>query len=277
MALFCILVWGMSFAVTRSVVQQIPPMTLAASRFFLAGALLWLLTRNSSARLQREDRKWIAAMTLSGITFYFAFENFGLKLTTASHASLIIATIPLGTELVAAWRMQYWPRPAIWVGAVTAISGVGLLMTGRGGGGATVPGDLLMFGAVACWIVYTFFVQRVGGRYPYLVATRWIMLAGALSLLPGAVVEMVVYPLPHPSLLAWAQVLFLGVVCSAMAYAFWNRAVSALGPTAINTLIYFIPLIGVISGIIFLGEPLTPALFWGGGLIFCGVLLARWH
>jgi drug/metabolite transporter (DMT)-like permease len=62
-----------------------------------------------------------------------------------------------------------------------------------------------------------------------------------------------------------------------MAYAFWNRAVSALGPTAINTLIYFIPLIGVISGIHFLGEPLTPALFWGGGLIFCGVLLARWR
>ncbi|MBI5895171.1 MAG: EamA family transporter [Desulfobacterales bacterium] len=60
-----------------------------------------------------------------------------------------------------------------------------------------------------------------------------------------------------------------------MGYDFWNRAVPVLGPSAINTLIYFIPLVGVAGGILFLDEPLTPNLFIGGALIGCGVVLAR--
>jgi len=274
MALFCILAWGLSFAVTRSAVQQIPPLTLAALRFSLASALLWLLTRQSAAKLRAEDRKWIVALALSGITFYFAFENFGLMLTTASHGSLIIATIPLGTELVIAWRHRRWPKVTAWLGALTAIGGVGLLV-GRGGGESSAAGDLLMFGAVGCWIAYTFLVQHIAGRYPPLVITRWIMLFGALTLAPGALLETAVHPLPRPDLAVWGQVLYLGTACSAMAYDLWNRAVPALGPTAINRLIYFIPLVGVLGGIVFLAEPLTPALFLGGGLIFSGVLLAK--
>jgi drug/metabolite transporter (DMT)-like permease len=274
MALFCILVWGLSYAVTRSAVQQIPPLTLAALRFFLAAGLLWLLTRKNGARLRTEDRKWIAALAFSGITFYFSFENFGLSLTTASHASLIIATIPLGTEIVAARRQGRWPAIRTWLGALTAIGGV-VFLVGRGGQGSSAAGDLLMVGAVACWVVYTFIVQHMAGRYPNMVVTRWMMLVGALTLTPGALVETAMTALPHPGLPAWGQVLFLGIVCSAAAYDLWNRAVPALGPTAVNTLIYFIPLVGVIGGIVFLDEAITPSLFIGGGLIFGGVLLGR--
>lgn len=274
MAVFAILAWGLSFAATRSAVQQIPPMTLACMRFFLAAGLLWLLTRRRRVRPRSEDRKWIWALSLCGITFYFAFENFGLKLTTASHASLIIATIPLGTELVIARRLKRWPRPAVWCGTLMALSGVAWVI-GQGKAGATVTGDLLMFGAVACWIIYTFLVQRLSQSYPNLMITRWIMLNGAVSLAPAALMEILLLPLPQPTLIAWGQVIFLGVVCSAMAFDLWNRAIPALGPTTTNSLIYFIPLVGVIGGVLFLGEPVTPALFAGGALIFGGVLLAR--
>jgi drug/metabolite transporter (DMT)-like permease len=272
--LFCILVWGLSFAVTRSAVQQIPPLTLASLRFFLAAALLWPLTRKVTIRLKPEDRKLIWALTLSGISFYFAFENIGLKLTTASHASLIIATIPLGTELVSAWRSRQWPKATTWLGALLALSGVGLLV-GKSDGTASLAGDIMMFGAVACWITYTFLVQHVSGRYANLLVTRWIMLLGAVTLLPGAVVETFLYGIPRPTASAWIQVVFLGIVCSALAYDFYNRAVPALGPAAANSSIYFIPLVGVVGGIVLLGEPVTPALFWAGALIFCGVLAAR--
>jgi drug/metabolite transporter (DMT)-like permease len=275
MALFCILVWGLSFAVTRSAVQQIPPLTLAALRFFLAAVFLWALTYRCVVKLRTEDRKWIVALALTGVTFYFAFENYGLMLTTASHGSLIIATIPLGTVLVESLRRRRWPGMLAWVGALTAISGVGMLV-GFGGGESSIAGDLLMFGAVACWIGYTFQLRHIAGRYPNLVATRWIMLTGALTLTPGALLETFIYPLTCPNPTAWGQVLFLGIACSAVAYDLWNRAVPALGPIAVNTLIYFIPLLGVIGGIVLLDEPLTSTLFYGGGLIFIGVLLGGW-
>jgi drug/metabolite transporter (DMT)-like permease len=273
-AAFCILVWGLSFAVTRGAVRQIPPLTLACLRFFLAGVLLWLVTRKQAVALRPGDGKWIGALTLSGVTLYFAFENIGLKLTTASHGSLIIATIPLGTELVLAWRRRRWPRADTWLGSLAALAGVGLLV-GRDRGMASVAGDLLMFGAVGCWIAYTFLIQHIAGRYPNLLLTAWIMLAGAVSLLPAAGVELLIYPWPRPDAAVWGQVLFLGIVCSALGYDFWNRAVPVLGPGTINTLIYFIPLVGVAGGVVFLDEPLTLNLFIGGALICCGVLLAR--
>jgi drug/metabolite transporter (DMT)-like permease len=128
MAIFCILVWGLSFAVTRSAVQQIPPLCLAALRFLLAAAFLWVLTRGTQVRLRAEDRKRIVALALTGVTFYFAFENYGLMLTTASHGSLIIATIPLGTVLVEARRRHRWPSMIAWAGALIGfISLLGLL------------------------------------------------------------------------------------------------------------------------------------------------------
>ncbi len=272
--IFCILVWGLSFSVTRSAVQLIPPLTLASLRFFLAAALLWPLTRKEGMRLNPTDRKLIWLMALCGISLYFSFENYGLKMTTASHASLIIATIPLGTELVSAWRSRQWPKVTTWMGALLALGGVGLLV-GSDDGTASPAGDIVMFGAVVCWISYTFLVERASGRYPNLLVTRWIMLIGAVTLLPGAVVEMLFFGMPRPTPFAWMQVLFLGVVCSALAYDFYNRAVPALGPAVTNSAIYFIPLVGVIGGIVLLGEPVTSALFVGGALVLCGVLVAR--
>lgn len=271
---FCILVWGLSFSVTRSAVQQIPPLVLASLRFFLAAALLWPLTRREGIRLKPADRKLVWLMAICGISLYFSFENYGLKMTTASHASLIIATIPLGTELVSARRSRQWPGVTTWIGALLALGGVGLLV-GSDDGAATLAGDLVMFGAVVCWISYTFLVERMSGRYANLLVTRWIMLIGAVTLLPGAVVEMLLFGIPQPTPFAWMQVLFLGIVCSALAYDFYNRAVPALGPSVTNSAIYFIPLVGVIGGIVMLGEPLTPTLFAGGALIFSGVLVAR--
>ncbi len=274
MAIYCVLVWGISYAVTRSAVRQVQPLTLACLRFYLAAALLWILTRKIRVRLKPSDRKSIFSLTFSGIILYFACENMGLKMTTASHASLIIATIPVGTELAWAWRRGSWPPIKVWVGAATAISGV-FLLVGNEQGGASVIGDMLMFGAVGCWIVYTFQVMRISGRYPPLLVTFHMMLFGAVAFTPGAFLELWIYSLPDPDLVAWGQILFLGVGCSALGYDFWNRAVPALGPTVINTLLYFIPLVGVVGGVVFLGEPATSALFWGGGLIFCGVFWAR--
>lgn len=273
-ASFSILVWGLSFSVTRSVVQQVPPLTLACMRFFIAAGFLWGMTAKYKQRLQGKDRKWIWTMALTGITFYFIFENVGLKLTTASHAALIIATIPLGTELVVARLKRRWPSITTTCGTFIALVGVGLLV-GRDDGMSSLIGDGLMFGAVGCWIAYTFIVSHLSGRYPNLLITRWIMLCGAVSFIPGVAVELYFLNIPRLDTAAWAQVAFLSLACSALAYDTWNRAVPALGPTAVNTLIYFIPLVGVVSGIIFLGEPLTETLLYGGALIMGGVVLAR--
>jgi drug/metabolite transporter (DMT)-like permease len=276
MALFCIVVWGLSYAVIRATVREIPPLTLACLRHIAAATLLWPLVRwrSGSQAIAAGDRWKVLALGLSGITCYFAFENYGLLLTTASHGALIIAVIPLGTELVIARRKRRLPLPVTWLGTAAALGGVALLV-GLGEGEASLPGDLLMFGAVASWVVYTFLVEDMGHRYPKLLLTRQIMLYGGVTLLPGMAWELLRAPLGPPSPAAWGGLIFLTVLCSALGYFFWNTAIPALGPSATNTLLYLLPLVGVMGGVLLLNEPLTPALLFGGGLILGGVVLAR--
>ncbi|OHB33656.1 MAG: hypothetical protein A2X84_00450 [Desulfuromonadaceae bacterium GWC2_58_13] len=273
-ALLAVVVWGGSFAVTRVTVQEIPPFTLAFLRFALAALVLWpLARRHRRAVIAAEDRRALFLLGFVGVTLYFSFENFGLKYTTATHGALIVATIPLTTEAVKAFLHRRRPRPLVLAGLLIALVGV-ILLIGPREGEATLLGDLLMLVAVTTWVWYTFLADRLVKRYPNLLLTFRIMTVGALTLLPGALLEALLFPLPRPSLAAWGGVLFLGMICSALAYHLWNRAIPALGVAVTNNLLYGIPLVGVITGVVSLGETLTTNIFIGGALIIGGVLLA---
>jgi len=69
-------------------------------------------------------------------------------------------------------------------------------------------------------------------------------------------------------------VVFLGVFCSAAGYLLWNRAIPVLGVSVTNNLIYGIPLVGVLAGVLLLGEALSERVALGGALVVGGVVLA---
>ena len=275
-ALIVIVIWGVSFSVTRATVREIPPITIAFLRFTLASLLFWPLVRHRypGMRIAKEDRLATFLLGFTGVTLYFAFENTGLEYTTASHAALITATIPLTAELFDALRQRRWPTPAILAGCVVALAGIFLIVGRNSGGGATLFGDLLMIGAVATWIWYTLLAVRLVGRYPSLFLTQQMMVVGAVTFLPAAAVETWLHPFAFPSPAAWGGVVFLGIFCSAIAFLLWNRVIPTLGVAATNNLLYGLPLIGVLTGVIFLGEPMTLSITLGGTLILGGVILA---
>lgn len=276
LALAVVVVWGVSFAVTRATVNALPPLSLAFLRFLLASLALWPLTRSLSrqVKIARSDRLGVFLFGFVGVTLYFGFENFGLKYTTASHAALLIAIIPLATELAEALRRRRAPSLPVLTGMLLSLAGVALIFGRDGGGGASLLGDSLMLGAVAAWVWYTFLAEGLMHRYPNLLLTYHIMLVGTLTLAPAALLEFLLAPFPWPPLDAWIGVAFLGIFCSALGYHFWNQAIPVLGVTASNNLLYGLPLVGVITGVLALGEPLTPAISAGAVQILGGVLLA---
>lgn len=277
-AVAVVVIWGVSFAVTRVTVAEIPPMTIAFLRFSLASALLFPIIRRRypTLKVRSEDRWAVLGLGLCGITLYYAFENAGLKYTTASHATLIIATIPLLTLLTESALKRCWPGWMATLGSIAAFWGVYLLLgTGGGADGSSLLGDLLVLGASLSWIGYTYTVKHLSGRYPNLFLTARLMLVGTLTFLPLAVVEALVVPFQWPSVGSWVGVLFLGIFCSVLAYQWWNWSLPFLGVTAHTNLLYGIPPVGVATGMLFLGESLAPQLVLGGLLILGGVFLAN--
>ncbi len=270
-------IWGASFVATRIAVAEVPPLVLAFVRFAIASAILapWIrrdLARVHRDRAARRDLIWIG---ITGVTLAFVFENLGLARTTASHGSLIVATTPLATAAAEAVVRRRLPPWRTVVGLVIALAGVVLLIGRPDADGATALGDLLMLCTVAVWVVYSFLVARVAARHPVSTVTNVSILWGVVTLLPLAAAEGAVVGVRWPSVPALASIVFLGVMCSALAYLWWNRALHVLGVTAVNSLIYAVPLVAVAAGVAVLGEPVTPNLVTGGLLIVGGVALAN--
>jgi drug/metabolite transporter (DMT)-like permease len=270
-------IWGASFVATRIAVAEVPPLVLAFVRFAIASAVLapWIrrdLTRVRGDRAARRDLVWIG---VTGVTLAFVFENLGLARTTASHGSLIVATTPLATAAVEAAVRRRLPPWRTITGLAIALAGVMLLIGRPTADGATAVGDLLMLCTVGVWVVYSFLVARVAARYPVNTVTNVSILWGVVTLLPLAAAEAAVVGVRWPSAPALASIAFLGVMCSALAYLWWNRALHVLGVTAVNSLIYAVPLVAVAAGVVVLGEPVTPNLVAGGLMIVGGVALAN--
>lgn len=272
-----VLSWGLSFVVIKTTMHEIPPLTLAFLRFFFASLIVWplLVQQKGWTTIAHTDRRHFFLLGFFGVTTYFAFENFGLQHTSASHGALIIATIPLATELYGIVHQRLTVKPMLIAASLTALAGVALLVGSGDGGNASPFGDLLMFGAVASWVAYSVLAEKMISRYPQLFITFVIMVIGAVTLFPGALGEWLISPYPMPSTGAWLGVAFLTIFCSVLGYHCWNLAIANLGVGMTSNLLYLMPLLGVSSGVLLLDEPLTPQILWGSLLIIGGVIWAH--
>ncbi len=156
-----------------------------------------------------------------------------------------------------------------------AAAGVVAIVRPDGSTAGSLLGDLLVLGAMASWVAYTFLARDLMARVPALAVTAATMAAGAATLLPLAVAESFFLPLRAPSPQAWASLAYLGLLCSAAAYLMWNLALPALGVAVANNLLNVIPLVSVLTGVLALGEPFTASIAVGGALVLVGVLVVE--
>jgi drug/metabolite transporter (DMT)-like permease len=276
LALAVVVLWGVSFPVSRVAVREIPPLALATGRFALATALLRPAARRRGLALSGTDLRSAFLLGLFGVALYFAFENYGLVFTTASHASLIVATVPLGSAAVEAFRRRQLPSPLPIAGMAVAALGVVLIVRPDGAGPKSLLGDLLVLCAMAAWVAYTFLARDLMARYPPLLVTAATMASGTAVLLPLAALELLLRPPLHvPSPSAFLALAYLGLLCSAVGYLLWNTALPVLGVSVANNLLNVIPLVSVLCGVVALHEPWNTTIAAGGALILTGVMVVE--
>src|SRR5208337_352111 len=164
-----VLFWGLSFVSSKTILNSgVPPMTMVCIRFVIAAVILNLFLRrfDPSARLRRKDLLPLALSGLFGVTIYFFFESRGIKLTSASHASLIIAVIPVVTVLAEA--IFFRTRISVPTGLGIALSVLGVAAVvyrpGEAPGAGSLLGDLCMFGACLSWVVYIILSKNLHQR-----------------------------------------------------------------------------------------------------------------
>lgn len=274
------LIWSSSFAVTKVTLAQVPPMTIGALRFIIAATLLALLVHCQKGTVlpTRRQRFFIGLAGLLGITAYFAVENLGVDLASASDAALIVASYPiimLVVELI--WgKVNFSAVRAL--GMALAIGGVWLVVqkgSAEASGDHRLVGDLLLIIGGVVWAAYNLLAQRdMSGASP-LVVTYYQTMAGAAGFVGLSLSEVNRWSMPSGG--DWARIGFLAIFCSVVAFLLYNYGLRRLVPSVAVNLLNIVPVAGLMWAVTLAGESLNVMQVVGGMIVIVGVTLGLYR
>lgn len=278
--------WGASWPAGRVLAQSLPPLTGGAWRFAVAlllFALWWRWARRGWAPLAALSRRqWLGLAAAGGVGVfgYTAFFMWGLQHVPASRAALIVTVNPVFTTLIAAWLFRERLNARIAAGMALAVLGATTVLTKgepwRLLSGALGLGEWLLLGCVACWVGYTLMGRRLLAGIDTLTTTSVTATSGTVLLFAAALLAegpaALAAPLSAPPPV-WAAMLFLAAGATVLAYAWYFDGVAALGAGGAAAYISLVPVFGVASGALLLGEPLEAPLVIGGALAVAGMVV----
>ena len=280
LALFTMIVWGMTFISTKLLLSALEPAAILFLRFVIGFLALWIVAprKLSWQGLSRELHFMVAG--LCGVTLYFLAENTALQYTYASNVGIIVSLSPCVTGLLAGlvFKTERVTR-YFFAGLGVALAGVALIsFNGNVMLSLNPLGDILAALAACAWSGFALVMSRISlYQLNMILCTRRVFFYGVLWMLP-----LFLWPenrfslsaLGEPSILG--HLLFLGMGASALCYVTWNLAVRSLGAVRASVSIYLIPVITVLAAAMILDEVVTPLAMLGIAMTIVGLSLSQW-
>ena len=277
--LAAVLLWGSSFVATKIALESFSFVAYVVFRFSAASVIFGLILLTSRLpRISTKNHRQLALMALFEPGLYFLFETAGLQRTTASSASIIIASVPVVVAVLAALLLREHLALRGWMGALLSIAGILLLSvwdgaTGIGEGSAL--GNLLIFLAVLSASGYIILAQHLSASLSTLQITAFQILYGALYFSPGLVWLIMRGGWPTPDAAGIGAMAFLVVGATLGAFLSYNFAVARLGAARSAVFLNGIPVVTVLVAATLLGERIAPHHGVAAALVITGVTIAN--
>ena len=283
-ALFAVVVWGASFVATKTAVRETSALTVMCLRFGIGVVVLTaaVVHRGEFVVPTRRDFVRFLALGAVGITLHQWLQATGLRTALASTTSWIITATPLTMAVVGRVVLgeRLGRRQAIGI----LLGAVGVLLVVSRGDWASLArgsfgsfGDLLVSVSTLTWALFSVYSRRGLQRHRaapmilYVMGTGWLL--GVIPwTLAGKFAEV-----GRLSAAGWTGIVFLGVLCSGLAYVFWYDALRVLPTATVGSLLYLEPIVTMIVAAALIGEAITVASVVGGLVILGGVRIATWR
>ena len=265
-AIFCVTAWGTSFLISKSLMTKLMPAQLMWLRFVIAYLAMWVVCPRWLFLGKEEWR--VLLLSLIGNTLYFFSENTALQLTQPTNVSILVSSAPILSILLLSGRKLIGIFLAFLGVLLVVFNGVFVLKLNP-------IGDALALMAALFWALYGFLAKPILERYDSALVTRKLMFYGILTSAPLLLAEeksfMVLRLLTLRDLFG---LLYLGLICSALCYLLWNRALDRLGALTTNLYVYAVPLVTMLASALFLRETITGIGMLGIVLVVGGMMLS---
>ena len=272
--------WGCGFFFGKIALAEMPFGAMVLYRFAFAALVLLPLLFTHPARFDRREWGVLLVASFLGVPLQFLIQFYGLSLTTVSHASLMVGTMPVilavGAAIFARERMD----AVGWIALACSTAGAAMIALGGrhgGAGEATLRGDLLIVFSLAIALGWILINKQLLERHSPVVVTAYGLVAGTLMLAVYVPLAYGLPPVAHVSWKAWAALAASGVLCTATTTLLWNWGLTQVPASQAGVLLNMEPLIGSLLGVFLLGETLGPRAWAGGGLILAAALALTTH
>ena len=271
-AAITILFWSLAYVLTRITLEYFSAFSLGFLRYAAASSALLVIVLTAKIKAPKKlDLKWFVLSGFFGFFIYMIVFNKGCETVTAATSSVIIATVPVITAILA--RLFYREKMSViqWVATGLEFSGV-IVLTVLDSAFSLNSGILWLILAAISLSSYNLLQRKLTKTYSGLQASAYSIFAGTLMLavfIPDSVREAGSAP---PVQLIYIAI--LGVFSSAIAYATWAQAIKKAKNTAsVSNYMFLTPFLTTLLGFILAGEMPDISAIVGGAIIMTGVLI----
>jgi drug/metabolite transporter (DMT)-like permease len=280
-------IWGLAWPVGRLLAENLPPISVAAIRYAIVAPVLFgiLWMREGSIKI---ERSWIPTLVIMGIlntTLYQIFFLYGVKYAAASDDSLVIGIGPVLIVIMASLILKERLTRTKILGFASGLAGI--ITISILSPNTQVPNRLLgvtlVFGGATVYALYTIILRRFiaanreniqGRQQSSLSILSWISLFGWFFLIPFSILEA---PWTYTS---WDTnsllgILYLAILSTVVGYFLYIEAISRIGAGRSAIFGNLVPVFGVLTSFLLLGENLSSWTAVSFLLILAGVLLVN--
>lgn len=278
------ILWGAQPVVVKVVLKELSPTLITFFRYLSISVILLttlFITDRKNFFPPATHIFTLVLMGFTGVTLNNVLQFSGLQYSTAINCTLISATIPTVTSMLAAIFLQEQMHAIQWLGILISFLGV-LFLVSHGAIAVVMNlsfnyGDVLFFCSQVCWAVYTILGRKVMQEMSPVATTAWAGLAGAVltgvfALWEGPVAAASIVGLTANGAAAMSYLIIGGGV---LAMIWWNSGVKTVGAGQAAIFANIMPLVGMLFAVMFLGEHLGWREIVGGVWIIFGVYLTN--
>lgn len=277
--IFTVLFWGFSFIAIKIVLRSFSPIIYMFLRFTLASGLLFVILFIKG--FPKLDMSTHFKLFLTGLFepgLYFYFETTGLTLTTASKASIILATVPILVMILARIFLgEQIQRKSVYA-IFLSITGICILVLGESGvtqPSTSIIGDLLILAAALSAALYMVCARNLGSQLSSLVITSFQMFYGTLMFLPVFIYQLSSHHGNAVTMESFLALLFLALFCTVGGYFLYNYALTQVPASRAAVFLNGVPVVTTIAAALVLGEHLTFLQITGGLIVLTAVFIAN--